>query len=127
MSVEKPAVSKNLEKEKKSKRIELTNGVYFDVREKSRGLYEITDLGKDQKSLKGMMLESVPKKRQFQDLENPEHKEHDWVGDSTIHFKYGGVEFDFGINEIRAPSAKTIEEVARKLNIVLVDPGDRDY
>jgi len=124
----KPQVG-SVEKEKKVNRVELSNGVYFDVREKSRGVYEVVDLGQSGQSHKGMILEVKPKKRQFEDMEDPEHEQWEQAAGSSTHFKYKDTEFDFSVGggEIRASSLKEIRELADKLDIDLVDPADRDY
>lgn len=120
-----------VEREKKINRVELSNGVYFDVREKSRGAYEIVDLGQDGKSHKGMTLEAKPKKRQFEDIEDQttDREQWDWAAGSTTHFKYKDTEFDFtsGGGEIHAPSLKEIRELSDNLEISIVDPADRDF
>ena len=124
----KPSVP-SVEIEKRVNRVELSNGVYFDVREKSRGVYEVVDLGQSGQSHKGMILEVKPKKRQFEDMEDPEHEQWEQVAGSSTHFKYKDTEFDFSVGggEIRASSLKEIRELADKLDIDLVDPADRDY
>jgi hypothetical protein len=114
---------------KKTNRIELSNGVYLDLQEKSRGVYKIIEQGRNGKSLTGMVLEAIPKKRQFQDIEaqTTDREQWDWVAGSTSHFKYKDMEFDFYLGEIHAPSAKAVREVLSKLDISLVDAADSDY
>ncbi len=119
------------EREKRVDRVELSNGVYFDVRKKSHGVYAVVDIGQNGQSQKGMMLEAIPKKRQFQDIEaqTTDRERWDWSAGSTTHFKFQNTEFDFKIGggEIHAPSLKEIRELANRLDINLVDPADRDY
>ena len=96
--------------------------------EKSRGVYEISDQGRAGESFfNTTVFEAKPKKREFEDLEDPEHKAWYWAAGTTTQFRYKGMEFDFSRNEIRAPSVKAIKEVLNKLDISLVDAADREY
>ena len=129
MPIETPTKLKQGLEQKRVHRIELSDGVFLDIKEKSRGIYEIIEQGKDGKSLTGMTLVAIPKKRQFQDIEaqTTDREQWDWASGSTTHFKYKDMEFDFDRGEIRAPSAKAIREVLSKLDTSLVDVADRDY
>lgn len=121
--------SPSAEREKKVNRVELPNGIYFDVRERSRGVYEIVDIGENGESRRGMVLEAKPKKRQFEDIEGQttDREQWYWAAGTTTHFKYKDVEFDFLAHEIRAPSLKEIRELTDKLDISIVDQADRDF
>lgn len=129
MKFEPKPLVRSVESEKKVNRVEFSNGVYFDVREKSRGVYEIVDKGENGESRKGMVLEATPKKRQFEDIEaeTTDREQWSWAAGTTTHFKYKDVEFDFLTHEIRAPSLKEIRKLADKLDISIVDSADRDY
>ena len=130
MPLEIPTKLKQGLEQKRVHRIELSDGVYLDVREKNRGVYEIIEQGRNGKSLtRSTVLEAKPKKRGFQDIEaqTTDREQWYWAAGTTIHFKYKDVEFDFGSSTIRAPSVSAIKEVLGKLDIDLVDAADRDY
>jgi len=115
--------------EQNENKIELANGVFFNIKEKSSGVYEITDLGKNGESFKGMMLGVIEMREGIKDEEGLEHKQWEQSAGSYINFSYKDVRFDFvnGGGEIYAPSLRAIEEAIADLKIELIDPEDRDY